>query len=309
MIRYWMFAAMCIGVLGGRVHASTPSHASFIVVPGHAQLFEISVHEDVVTTLIFPCHIQDLLAYNHAGLELIRSANHIAVSISAEEARSVSASSFFANIVVTCEDFQTAVSLHRASQPEDALTTALFHAKSIEDLVREGVARNIAEYRRDADERLAEKERQLNSTAESMAWEIIVNSLHRRHIDREIFFGARTDDQVVVKAKRITWIGNDAYFGIVIVNNSKRPFRVARAFFQVQGQRHEALSSWEDVTEDTLLATVPADAHLRGTVCLRNAAQWLNDGGKKSRDHVVTLILAEEVPNPRELQLDIEIVR
>jgi hypothetical protein len=253
------------------------------LVEGTGGAFEVPVHPDFVTVLYFPDEVTKAQASDKENFTISAMGDTISLRPVAGAKTKIKA-----NLNVVTKSIKVTVILRVAATPEDALAQVFFKQASTERVfrkrVKNAVDAELAGMRREHQAKMADLTKAIRTSTDQ---ELAQRMLERHQVNK-IKAIERNDRNVIVRAKRVAFVGSDAYLFFDIQNRSGKPYRLARVALERGTEDMASLVKFEKAPGEAsaeLLGIVPDASRRRGVLVVRDADKLGNTS--------LTLVVAE----------------
>lgn len=259
----WILAAVLVGA-GSNAHAAQSLRFD---VPATGGIYEVPVNPKYVTVFYFPSPVRKAYAYNQADFTLIKSDSSLTIH-PREGATGVG------NISIECEGFRVGVILRIVSSVDQAAINVDFRALDVEQAFKQRVEEEVRRRLTPLQRALIQKERELEQNSISKARILVADGMRRRFRTTYPRAISRSDHQVIVRVRRLTWLGDDCYLDVEIQNRSIWPYRLADVEVVYNKEVISDRTSFAGSGNPAEMPTVPPRSSVKGVVSIPKGHWW-----------------------------------
>ncbi len=201
--------------------AAQDSGQSRVILVDEGGSYDITVHPDFVTVVYLPDKIVKALASDTTGYE-VKPIGDKSLAI-----RPLKADAKPANLALATETIKVSVVLRIAKSRDDALTQVTFKRADVEAEVQRRIEDGVKKRTAELEAKIAEMQKTMDAELPKVADGLIAARLLQRREVRKLNAIERNDDNVVVEATEVFFLGEDAYVVFKIENRNKAPYRLA----------------------------------------------------------------------------------
>ncbi len=183
--------------------------------------YEIPVHPDFVTVFYLPDKIGKALASDTTAYE-VKPIGDRSLAI-----RPLRADARPANLALSTDSLKVSVILRVAKDRGEALTQVTFKRADVEAEVQRRIEARVKERTAELEAQIARMQATMDAELPKVADGLIAARLLQRREVRRLDAIERNDDNVVVEATEVFFLGEDAYVVFRIENRNKAPYRLA----------------------------------------------------------------------------------
>ncbi len=185
--------------------------------------YDVAVHPDFVTVFYLPDRITKALASDTTGYE-VKPIGDRSLAI-----RPLKIDARPANLALATEGIKVSVVLRIAKTREEALTQVTFKRADVEAELQRRIDEGVKKRTADLEAKMAEMQKTMDAELPKVADGLIATRLLQRREVRRLNAIERNNDNVVVEATDVFFLGEDAYLVFRIENRNKAPYRLATA--------------------------------------------------------------------------------
>jgi hypothetical protein len=208
--------------LAGNAAAQDAGQSRTILV-NEGGSYDVSVHPDFVTVFYLPDRITKALASDTTGYE-VKPIGDKSLAI-----RPLKADAKPANLALATESIKVSVVLRVAKSRDEALTQVTFKRADVEAEVQRRIDDGVKKRTAELEAKIADMQKTMDAELPKVADGLIAARLLQRRELRKLGVIERNDDNVVVEATEVFFLGEDAYVVFQIENRNKAPYRLAAA--------------------------------------------------------------------------------
>ncbi len=210
-------------VVGATVAAAQDAGQSRTILVDEGGSYDVTVHPDFVTVFYLPDKITKALASDTTGYE-VKPIGDRSLAI-----RPLKADAKPANLALATDSIKVSVVLRVAKSRDEALTQVTFKRAEVEAELRRRVEEGVKKRTAELEAKIAEMQKTMDAELPKVADGLIAARLLQRRELRRLNAIERNNDNVVVEATDVFFLGEDAYVVFQIENRNKAPYRIATA--------------------------------------------------------------------------------
>ena len=214
-------ATLATLVLRARPLAAQESSQARTILVDEGGSYEVMVHPDFVTVIYLPDKIEKALASDPVGYE-VKPIGNTSLAI-----RPLKVDAKPGNLALSTATIKVSVVLRIAPTREQAMTQVTFKRADIEAEVQRRIDEKVALRTADLEAKIAAMQKAMDAELPKVADGLIASRLLQRREVRKLNAIERNDDNVVVEATEVFFLGEDAYVVFAIENRNKAPYRLA----------------------------------------------------------------------------------
>ena len=295
LLSFAVAAALAFGALAAPVHAQDSGQARTILVDEGGS-YEVLVHPDFVTILYLPDKLEKALGSDTTSYE-VKPIGTTSVAI-----RPLRADAKPANLALATPSIKVSVVLRISQSRDAAMTQVTFKRADVEAELERRIAEKVTARTAALEAKIAAMQQQMDAELPKLADGLIAARILQRRDLRKLSAIERNDDNVVVEAKDVLFLGDDAFVTFEIENRNKAPYRVASVAV-LDGKRDTAgvVRFTSDAAETAgagVLGVVRPGGRGKGVVVVRRVSELIGKAltltvaepggrGKVSVDRVV----------------------
>jgi Protein of unknown function (DUF2381) len=273
-------ALVLIAPAAARAQPSTQARTILVDEGGS---YEVMVHPDFVTVFYLPDKIQKALASDTTSYE-VKAIGSTSLAI-----RPLRADAKPASLALATDTIKVSVVLQIAPTREQAMTQVTFKRADVEAEVQRRIDDGVAKRTAELEAKIAAMQKTMDAELPKVADGLIAQRLLQRRELRKLNAIERNDDNVVVEATDVFFLGDDAYVVFTIQNRNKAPYRLATVELNDGKLDHAGVVRFvSDAAEAAgagVIGVVRPGGRGQGVVVVRRSADLL---GKK-----LDLVIAE----------------
>ncbi len=201
--------------------AAQDSGQSRVILVDEGGSYDVTVHPDFVTVFYLPDKILKALASDTTGYE-VKPIGATSLAI-----RPLKADAKPANLALATETIKVSVILRIAKTRDEALTQVTFKRADVEAEVQRRIEERVTKRTAELEAKIAEMQKTMDAELPKVADGLIAARLLQRREVRKLNAIERNDDNVIVEATEVFFLGEDAYVVFRIENRNKAPYRLA----------------------------------------------------------------------------------
>lgn len=201
--------------------AGTDRGQSRTILVAEGGSYDVTVHPDFVTVLYLPDAIEKAIASDTRAYE-VKSIGTTSLAI-----RPLAADARPASLAIVTASIKVSVVLRIARSRDEALTQVTFKRADVEAEVQRRIDDGVKQRTAELEAHLAEARASIDAALPGLADGLIAARLLQRRERRALRAIERNDDNVVVEATEVFYLGDDAYLVFAIENRNRAAYRVA----------------------------------------------------------------------------------
>jgi len=267
------FATLTAVLLQSRPLAAQESAQARTILVDEGGSYEIMVHPDYVTVLYLPDKIQKALASDTTSYE-VKPIGATSLAI-----RPLKADAKPASLALATDTIKVSVVLRIAPTRDQAMTQVTFKRADVEAEVERRIAAGVAARTAELEAKIATMQKTMDAELPKVADGLIASRLLQRREVRKLGSIERNDDNVVVEATEVIYLGEDAYVVFRIENRNKAPYRLASVQIKDGSADHAGVVRFvSDAAEAAgagVIGVVRAGGQGQGIVVVRRSGDLL----------------------------------
>lgn len=185
--------------------------------------YDVTVHPDFVTVFYLPDKITKALASDTTAYE-VKPIGDTSLAI-----RPLKQDAKPANLALATQSIKVSVVLRVGKSRDEALTQVTFKRADVEAELQRRLEEAVKKRTAELEEKIAEMQKTMDAELPKVADGLIAARLLQRREVRKLGAIERNNDNVVVEATDVFFLGEDAYVVFQIENRNKSPYRLATA--------------------------------------------------------------------------------